>query len=248
MGNLTPVMQTIFWFLVVFIVTMIAGLTLMVYRGIAETKRRTSQDREDYYNQMWIKEPGNPEWPLQLGLWNSHQMQLCSGEQRKEAAEKAFRYFQSWLSLRDDIEPTNDYSPMKYLAISAFEAGALEEARIYAQRLLKFADHNPQRSVGNSIHYGNLILGRLALRSGYVETAKAYLIEAGKTPGSPQLNSFGPRLALAKELLEIGERDVVLQYFALCARFWRCSWGNLQRWTKEVNQGKIPDFPGNLMM
>ena len=43
---------------------------------------------------------------------------------------------------------------------------------------------------------------------------------AGATPGSPQLDSFGPNMTLAKELLEKGQPDVVLHYFALCKNFW----------------------------
>jgi hypothetical protein len=43
---------------------------------------------------------------------------------------------------------------------------------------------------GNAVHKANLALGRVALRDGDIEQAKHYLIEAGKTPGSPQLNSF----------------------------------------------------------
>jgi hypothetical protein len=43
---------------------------------------------------------------------------------------------------------------------------------------------------------------------------------AGATPGSPQLDSFGPNLTLAKELFEKSQPDVILHYFALCKNFW----------------------------
>lgn len=34
-------------------------------------------------------------------------------------------------------------------------------------------------------------------------------------------------MALAKELLERGEKDIVLEYFALCAEFWNAAgWKN----------------------
>jgi hypothetical protein len=91
-----------------------------------------------------------------------------------------------------------------------------------------------------------LILGRLALRSGDLKEAGEYLIEAGKTTGSPQLNSFGPNMTLAKELLEKGERDVVIEYFQLCAKFWRMHRGRLAEWESIVKGGGIPDFGANL--
>jgi hypothetical protein len=61
-------------------------------------------------------------------------------------------------------------------------------------------------------------------------------------PGSTQLNSFGPEMTLSRELLEKGERDVVLQYFVLCRRFWASGSQQLDAWTKTVREGGIPKF------
>jgi len=58
-----------------------------------------------------------------------------------------------------------------------------------------------------------VILGRLALREGRIEDAKHHLIEAGRSPGSPQMDSFGPNVSLAKDLLERGEKEIVIEYF-----------------------------------
>ena len=60
---------------------------------------------------------------------------------------------------------------------------------------------------GNAIHHGNLIQGRAALKRGDTQAAGDFLRAAGETPGSPQLNSFGPNMLLAKELLEAGEQE-----------------------------------------
>lgn len=49
---------------------------------------------------------------------------------------------------------------------------------------------------------------------------------------------------LAKELLELGQKDVVLEYFELCGNFWKNA--NLQKWTEIVKNGSIPEFGGNL--
>ena len=72
------------------------------------------------------------------------------------------------------------------------------------------------------------------------------MLKAGATPGSPQLDSFGPSMTLAKELLEKGERQAVIEYFQLCAKFWEMGKKSLENWTSVVKEGKIPDFGRNL--
>ena len=64
------------------------------------------------------------------------------------------------------------------------------------------------------------MLGRVALKEGNIEEAKHYLFKAGKTPGSPQLNSAGPSFGLACKLLEKGEKSAVLEYLDLVGKFW----------------------------
>ncbi len=86
------------------------------------------------------------------------------------------------------------------------------------------------------------------MREGPIEDAERYLIEAGKSPGSPQMDSFGPNMSLAKDLLEKGERDVVLEYFELCRKFGGKMHGDqLNKWSQQVKDGKIPDFGANLV-
>ena len=61
------------------------------------------------------------------------------------------------------------------------------------------------------------------------------------------MNSFGPNVSLAKDLLEKGERDVVIQYLGLCRKFWKLDRGRLDKWIHEIKDGKIPDFGANLV-
>ena len=48
----------------------------------------------------------------------------------------------------------------------------------------------------------------------------AELRAAGHTPGSPQLDSFGPDIRLAWDLLQRGQDQAVLDYLHDVARFW----------------------------
>jgi hypothetical protein len=61
------------------------------------------------------------------------------------------------------------------------------------------------------------------------------------------MNSFGPNMSLAKDLLEKGEREVVLEYFELCRKFWKLHTGRLDDWSRDVKAGRIPDFGANLV-
>lgn len=99
---------------------------------------------------------------------------------------------------------------------------------------------------GNAIQNSNVILGRLAVRDGKLEKAKEHLLAAGRSPGSPQMDTFGPNMSLALDLLEKGEKKTVLEYFEFCRKFWKMQDGKLDRWAKEVEGGKIPEFGGNL--
>ena len=127
------------------------------------------------------------------------------------------------------------------------EAGSISKAQTYADEVLAAAPkHSRDWNYGNALHKGNLALGLVALKQGHVEKAKEKLLAAGRTPGSPQLNSFGPNMVLAKRLIELGERDVVLTYFDLCRQFWKMDFGKLTEWKESVRNGGTPDFGANL--
>ena len=133
-------------------------------------------------------------------------------------------------------------------AKESFVVGKVEDARKYATELLTLAPKFESNwNYGNAIQDGNLVLGRIAVREGRIEEAKQYLLAAGKSKGSPQMDSFGPNMSLAKDLLEKGERDTVLQYFELCRKFWTMDYGKLDDWSQEVKAGKIPNFGANMV-
>lgn len=129
------------------------------------------------------------------------------------------------------------------------EAGKLAEAKCHGDELLCLAEmfKDDWGSCGSAIHKGNLILGRVALREEDVASAKRYLIRAAETPGSPELNSFGPNMTLAKELLEGGEKEAVLEYLEKCANFWEMDFGKLKYWAETIQSGRIPEFGTQLL-
>lgn len=139
-----------------------------------------------------------------------------------------------------------------YLAPAALSADEAEKAAGYARELMALGEELKSQpgfgpsNYGQATHVGNLVLGRIALAGGDIGKAKEYLLAAGRVPGSPTLKSFGPDMRLAKELIEKGAREVAIEYFDLCAKFWENQGGKLEQWKEVVRQGDMPNFGPNL--
>jgi len=144
--------------------------------------------------------------------------------------------------------PEERFYALNDVAKESFTVGKVEDARKYAQELMTLLPkYRSNWNYGNAVQDANLVLGRIAVKEGHLNEAKQYLIAAGNSPGSPQMNSFGPNVSLAKDLLEKGEKEVVIQYLELCRKFWRMDRGRLDKWIQEIKDGKIPDFGANLI-
>jgi len=165
-------------------------------------------------------------------------------EERAAAARKAMEIRERSF---EKIQGNERFYQLSDVARTALAAGQDSKAEEYANELLQMAqDRNGDWNYGNALHHGNIVLGRVALRRGDINSAKQHLTAAGKTPGSPQLDSFGPNMTLAKELLEKGERGAVLAYFQDCAKFWEMGRDELKTWTSTVKAGGTPEFGPNL--
>jgi len=129
------------------------------------------------------------------------------------------------------------------MAAAALEAGELDAAAAYAQQMLA-AGMGPSRpedwNAGNLIHHGHITLGRLALLAGDTDGAAQHLLRAGSTPGSPQLDSFGPDFDLANQLLAHGRTDTVEDYLRRCQQFWKLGGDKLERWITQIHTGHRP--------
>jgi hypothetical protein len=158
------------------------------------------------------------------------------------------RYAKAAQELKAADSELDRFYALNQAAKAAFELGKTDEARQYAQEVLDLAPrYRGDWNYGNAIHDGHMVLGRVALRAGDVDVAKRELLLAGATRGSPQLNSFGPNMSLAKDLIEQKQTEVVVEYFALCGKFWKLERGNLKRWSILAKAGEMPDFGPNLL-
>jgi tetratricopeptide (TPR) repeat protein len=105
-------------------------------------------------------------------------------------------------------------------AAAAFHLARFTDAKQFAERALALAPaFKDNWNYGNAIHLGHTVLGLLALNAQDDSSAVSELYESGQTPGSPQLNSFGPTMQLAKALLRLGDVEPVLLYLNQCRAF-----------------------------
>jgi len=197
---------------------------------------------EELIRQGVLAEPTKPEWPRQLGQLYSLEMSTANGDARREFAKKAYDQFEQALKLT--VDDLGKRQLRMELARTAFEAGETSRAVSFATEILgELPKENAAWARNDLSHRAHVILGRAALRNGDVAEGKLQLLAAGQVEGSPVLSTFGPSMLLAKELLDKGERETVLEYFAEVGAFWKNQ--KLQQWIATVKSGGIPDFGGN---
>lgn len=176
--------------------------------------------------------------------YSAHQGVVAGADRAPTAQEEA-------LSNAEKSLPTDTkerFYKLSEVAGAAFDAGDYDKAETYANELLSDANrYQTNWNYGNAIFYGNLIIGRVALkRDKNVSQAESYLLAAGRTPGSPQLMSFGPNMSLAKDLLIAGEPSAVMDFLDECGKFWKMGGDRLSDWKKTIQSGGTPDFGANL--
>lgn len=91
--------------------------------------------------------------------------------------------------------------------------------------------HLPRVALGNAI---------------YGDPTRAEALADELLAAAPQLNTFGPNMNLADELLRAGDREVVLAYIEKLGRFWKMDGGALRKWPEMIREGRHPNFAMNL--
>ncbi len=191
---------------------------------------------EKLLRQAQALEPTSPRWPEEIAQVYHLDYLFNTGKERQSIAAKSLAELEKAYSL---TSPSEQVYMLGGLAATAVEAGQSGKAQSYATQAIKSEN-------ADGLFYGSLALGRLALRAGDRRKAGEYLLAAGRAPSSPVRVSFGPNMLLAKELLDAGERDVVLQYLDLCGKFWTSDKDKLAEWKDAIDQGTPPDFGANL--
>lgn len=172
------------------------------------------------------------------GQKNSPQMDFIDPESLARA-KAAFAERERAFSLA--TSPSEVFYALTDLPQNAVNCGEIEKAKLYADRLLELVDqHLGNWNYSNSIYEAHTALGRIALREGDIERAKEHLLKSVSSSGSPQLDSFGPDMVLAQELLNAGEKEIIYEFFFRVHIFWKSEC--IEIWANQIRNGIIPDL------
>ena len=153
---------------------------------------------------------------------------LSDDSRRGSARDLLFAAFSVRRSAREDESSRGRPRDRAAPGWQALERKDFQAAAGVAGSLIKEAVSTPEEdrdwNYGNLLHEGHIMLGAVRLVEGDLPAAEAELRAAGQTPGSPQLNSFGPDLSLAWALLRRERDEAVLDYLHGIARFWSPDW------------------------
>ena len=126
---------------------------------------------------------------------------------------------------------------------AAYKNKRYEEAKTLIAEYLALAKiYRCNWNYGNAVHDAHRILGLILLQGGDVDGAAAALLEAGQSAGSPQLDTFGPDLDLANELLKRGKTPEVTAYLNDIKRFWEMDNGVVDQWLTGIAAGAAPEL------
>lgn len=190
-------------------------------------------------------EPENPFWAETLGQHLQHAAKLGSGGRDAATLKRAFDYLEKALARANS--PEERLHRLDEIAKLAFNVGEYEKAGKYAKELLALAQPHPKdEKYGPALHDGHMVLGRLALKHKSVAEAREHLLAAGNVVGGGTLTSFGPNMSLANDLLNYGEKQVVIDYLRLCKNFWSGPHTPIDGWISLIESGRKPDFGANL--
>jgi hypothetical protein len=195
---------------------------------------------EELYRQGMALEPRESKWPERLGdaLMRRSRNAADAATSMSVAREAVDQFERAY-----ELEPWDfrRHGLQMDIARASVAARLLDRASTAAAVVLRDASEFERTwQYGNSVHWGHIVLGKVALLKADVDTASTELVLAGHTPGSPQLNSYGPDLELAQGLMDLGRTEAVRDYLTQCKRFWDLDHGALDRWVAQISSNQIP--------
>ncbi|MEE9403498.1 MAG: hypothetical protein V3V20_01280 [Algisphaera sp.] len=125
------------------------------------------------------------------------------------------------------------------LAVGAYEAGEMDAARLFAQRMLENVVDYWEPSIW--IYEAHRILGHLAFDRGDFLQAADCLALAGAGVTVFRFRR-GPTLSLAQVFLEKGEREMVAEHLRTIRKVWSPGWEKVDGWLEQLANGQQPNL------
>jgi hypothetical protein len=196
---------------------------------------------EHLLKRAMARQPANVIWHKKLARLHLLGNRFKSPTHRRQSAMRALQQLEDALARTQEQAQAD--ALLTDLARAASDAGASDKARFYATELLSAAS-KPEFAENAQLasHYGNLILGRLALQTHDVQTAKAHLLRAAVSAGVSGGAPYVPCMNLAQEFLDQGDRDTVVEYLKLCAKHCELPNHQFQQWIYAAEHGLPLDF------
>jgi hypothetical protein len=177
------------------------------------------------------REPENPQWAIELA--QLYRMFGIPGQYIADPAERAMEAYKRVLALTRKSAAREALAGD--MAAAAFKIGDYPAAARLAKVYLTSTDRG-------AVQRANTLLGRVALVSDDIAGGRQYLLDSAGPEAARDVSVSGPTMVLAKELLEKGERDVVIEYLENCKLLWPRGEPTLQNWIAEIKRGRTPNF------
>jgi hypothetical protein len=192
-------------------------------------------------------EPANYRWVGELGDLYAFMADRKEGAEKSSLSVLALEQYEKAITLnkqeRSRQRDRDRSALLRGAAETAFDAEQLAKAKTYSTELLLEYGHDlTAYSYADAAHYGNIILGRIALREGDLAKAKEHLLIAGRTPKLAGRTFFIPDMTLVRELFAKNEKDTVLEYLQLCETIYESEHEVFQRWEQMIRKGQTPSF------
>jgi tetratricopeptide (TPR) repeat protein len=139
---------------------------------------------------------------------------------------------------------------LRSIAQAALAAGQTDYAERCALEMLRIPDvrsevmphHDAEHDMGE-VYDARIILGKVALARGDVDSAERYLLDAAATwPADSVKKTYGPDFELAAGLLREDRAAAVLSYLRASRRFTVFLDEQIDHWIREIEEGRTPDF------
>jgi hypothetical protein len=195
---------------------------------------------ESLLQQTITLEPKNGNWPELLAQFYEKRFARHPDETARLAPIS--------LQLRESaykliLDPPHRFAVLVQMPMDALRGDDLIAAKRFAIQLVATAPKfKTDPAYGDAVHWGNIVLGELALHNNKTDEAADYLNAAAQTPGSATLTITGPDFHLAKSLLAKGERPAVHNYLTACKKFWPAGSEKLKSWLTILDAGGTPDM------